>query len=875
MKANFRNSVALVTCALSGSAAADIIYSNLQDIAIPTGNWTGVTVTVNGGTINPFFGGVGVANDALFQPARIGTDPMATLLNLPVGTTLDASNGALKFATGVGGSQDHLGTQFSPGTEGYLGFNSNGKYGWMRVVFTYDTAGAVIKDWAYDNSASGGSVIVGRIQESVVDGTHNRVTLSPLGSEAFTLGSVLANASGKTNSVLKTGTGTTILTATNTYTGGTTIANGTLAFGNVAALNSSSALNLGVAGTSSGTLLYTGADGDLTRDINILGNGSDTIRNSGSGLLTLSGTLTTTGSALVLDGGGNGITLSGSLVGGNLQTLGKVSLGGNALPAGSSLTVGADSQVALPTGNQTVVGLSNGSSTSAIVGSSASTSSTLTVALTTGTNTFSGVLGGSTDAEKNLGLTKSGDGTLILAGSTPNTFTGVTTVSGGTLQLNKVNKDGHVIAVGGALLIQGGTVEIAASGQLAGTTAITLSSGNLNFGAASGLTNSFGTFTNSGGTFVTGANTLTGTGATVTWSGGTNTISAGGTTSDPHWVISGGTNTVNAGGTLEVASGTSTVGLYFGGTASPTVTLDSSSGTAGRILLNQNLTVDSTLTSGTAQILSGGSGTNPGFIDLQGGPRTFDINNGSVATDMLVSAAITNGGLTKTGGGTLELTGTNAFGGNTLVSQGTLALSGSGSIASSPVIAVQSGATLDVGGVTGGWAVGSGNAQTLTGSGGVTGATTIGSFGTHNAGDASVNSGVGTQNFSGALNYASGSIFEWDLNANSTSTGFDTVGGLGAITVNPDNTVFKIILGTNVQMSNPFWSTPGGQTWTMASIFGTPFSGAFQRVETSPIVSQYGSFTISGTELVFTAVPEATNALVGLLLGAALMRRRR
>jgi fibronectin-binding autotransporter adhesin len=405
MKANFRNSVALVTCALSGPAAADIIYSNLQNTVIPAGDWTGVTVTVNGGTINPFFGGVGVANDAFFQPARNGTDPLATILNLPVGTTLAASNGTLKFATGAGGSEDHLGTPFSPGTEGYLGFKANGNYGWMRVVFTYDTAGAVIKDWAYDNSISGGSIIVGRIQESVVDPTHNLVTLSPQGSETFALGSVLANASGKTNSLLKTGAGTTRLAATNTYTG-------------------------------------------------------------------------------------------------------------------------------------------------------------------------------------------------------------ATTVSAGTLVVN-----GDQSAANGA---------VAVSGKLAGTGTV------------------------------------------------------------------GGVTTIQAGGTLA-----------------------------------------------------------PGAVDA-----------------------------------------------------------------------------------------------------------------------------VGTQNFSGSLNFASGSIFEWDLNANSTSTGFDTVGGGGAITVDPENTVFKIVLGTNVQMSDPFWSTPGGQTWPMTSIFGTSFSGSFKTVE-SPDVSQYGSFAISGTALVFTAVPEATNALVGLLVGAALMRRRR
>jgi autotransporter-associated beta strand protein len=194
--------------------------------------------------------------------------------------------------------------------------------------------------------------------------------------------------------------------------------------------------------------------------------------------------------------------------------------------------------------------------------------------------------------------------------------------------------------------------------------------------ADGGLTNTFRTLTNTGGTFYTGRNnTLIGTGASVYWSGGTNTIAAGSTVSDQHWVITGGTNTVNATGTLTVAAGaTAPMGLYFGGTASPTITLESSAGTAGRILLNQDVTVDTTLTSGTAQILSGGTLANPGFIDLQGGTRTFTVNDGDAATDMLISTLIQNGSLTKAGAGTLVLSGANSYTGTTTVKDGTLTL---------------------------------------------------------------------------------------------------------------------------------------------------------------------------------------------------------
>jgi autotransporter-associated beta strand protein len=74
-------------------------------------------------------------------------------------------------------------------------------------------------------------------------------------------------------------------------------------------------LNLGVAGISSGVVQYTGASGTLSKNVFALGNGSDTIQNAGSGLLTLSGTLTKNGTVLRLWGGAQGITVTGVITG--------------------------------------------------------------------------------------------------------------------------------------------------------------------------------------------------------------------------------------------------------------------------------------------------------------------------------------------------------------------------------------------------------------------------------------------------------------------------------------------------------------------------------------------------------------------------------
>lgn len=219
-------------------APAAVIFSGLQNIAIPT-DFTGIYLDLDAGTtstsesagwdINPFFGGVGVANNTVFQPARTGTTNTAPILGLAVGATVDV---AQLFSTGYGGSQTHLGPQFAAGQEGYFGFRfttnapAGPYYGWMRVVFTGNLAGALIKDWAYENG--GGTIVTARVAQSAAVSGAQVVTLSPGTGETFTLGSALTNTGGNTNSLVKTGLGTASLAGPTTYTGSTTVSGGTL-----------------------------------------------------------------------------------------------------------------------------------------------------------------------------------------------------------------------------------------------------------------------------------------------------------------------------------------------------------------------------------------------------------------------------------------------------------------------------------------------------------------------------------------------------------------------------------------------------------------------------------------------------------------------
>jgi autotransporter-associated beta strand protein len=228
-----------------GNASAELIYSNVRDIAIPanfagvyldveTGNWnTNMNSPQSGWDINPFFGGSAIWNSPNFQPVRSGTGAMDAVVNLAEGSLVTSTSTYSTFVQGAGGenpggagygvSDSHVGSgvgQFQAGQEGYLGFRLNGSsYGWMRVVFNGNTGGALIKDWAYDTS--GASIAVGNVKlngsDMALDSGNNNVTL----------GSAISDSNGSTN-VVKSGNGTTNLNGVNTYTGTTTVEAGRL-----------------------------------------------------------------------------------------------------------------------------------------------------------------------------------------------------------------------------------------------------------------------------------------------------------------------------------------------------------------------------------------------------------------------------------------------------------------------------------------------------------------------------------------------------------------------------------------------------------------------------------------------------------------------
>ena len=165
----------LVLPGLAGFLAAGsvcrgaVVYSGVQNIVIPT-TFDGVYVDIDDGStsttpftgwdINLFFGGVGLGGSSAFQPARSGTGVSDPVIRVGL---FDQISGSLSYAGAVEtGSSTHLGMpgNFQAGQEGYLGFRfttniSSGPYfGWMRLTLTANTAGAVIHDWAWENSGA-------------------------------------------------------------------------------------------------------------------------------------------------------------------------------------------------------------------------------------------------------------------------------------------------------------------------------------------------------------------------------------------------------------------------------------------------------------------------------------------------------------------------------------------------------------------------------------------------------------------------------------------------------------------------------------------------------------------------------------------------
>ena len=642
------------TAILSIGANSDTVglvsLKNGASITGSGGTLTGSSYAVESGSISSILGGAGIVlNKTTSGTVTLsGVNTYTGATNITTGTLKLSGAGSIATSSGVlvsaGATLDLNGTNQTitlGASAGTIANNSGGGTSVLTFNGTANSGSPLIVDSTSNPGGNVAVVVTASSQNFNVANTYSGGT-TVNGGAFFYLGSAGTQA----------GTGTITLSASTSglLGNGITIANDISGAGYIGD-NVNGAATITLTGTlnTSGIVTFRNAanvydfagsgNSTLSGSIGTLGgtNGTSSagrIIKSGSGTLTLSGasiyTGTTTISAgtLKLGAAGSGAnTPLGTTAAGTLVTgTGTLDLAGFTLVTAEALSLagtGTSSSGALANsggaatygGLLTLTGNASIVATGNIILANAGTITGSGFGLTLdGTATGSSIA--SIIGTGAGTLTKTGNGTWSLA--IANTFTGATTVNGGNLALN----------LAGAIA------------NSATNTVTVNNGGTLTFGAASMwgnyvqtaapltplVVNAGGTVTNSGN-FTTPLGLLTLNGATLTNIGGSNVPLLGG------YVFKG---TVTVGGTS---------GSFISGTA------------------------NNTLGSGTA---------------IMG--ATFDVGVTGATTDLTVSTFLSNGFsagstaqasfLTKTGLGTMALSGANTYTGVTTVKQGSLVLFG-------------------------------------------------------------------------------------------------------------------------------------------------------------------------------------------------------
>lgn len=691
----------------------------------------GGTIILNG--TNSFSGTLDIHNGAVRAVDGIGLPSSVNLRmgSLVVGGYLETSGTFTRALGSAAGQVQWLNSIYGPTTYVSGGFSAvNGPL----VVALGGTASPQTFQW---NSASVHNTTVLSLQNS--SATSTLTWLGPIdlnggarqinndGGFAATISGVISgNAS---SSLTKTGTGTLVLTASNTYGGTTTVSAGTLQIGSGGTTGALAASGT-IAGSAGATLAFNRANTAASGvDFAAVIGGAINVAQLGTGTLVLNGANTYTGTTSVN---------AGTLQIGNNGTTGSLST--------SSVITGS-------------------------AGATLAFNRTNTVA--SGTD-FASTIGGA------LNVAQLGSGTLVFSGA--NTYTGTTTLSAGGLLLSNTNAvQNSTVAVGGGSILFDASVtgNSFVLGALSGTGGINLQN---NAGTPASIALAAGG--NNASTTYQGAITSGGTGSSTFTKQGSGTLTldpgVGQSSSVGAFSVTNGAVRLTS-GTLSVTAANS---LRVGSSTGPTFTLD-----GGQLLTSSGSPYIGgdfggrgtfTLTSGTWTNTSGfisikygagGDGSvlnvNGGLVDSSqiqlgqnGGTSTLNLNGGVIAVDYLfntnlptsvlnlnggilrakstqanfinltsgststvnvlaggaiidtssfnstilmplLSGTSNDGGLTKQGAGTLTLSATNTFAGATSINAGTLAFDRIAALATTSGITIGSGAGLTYSGAAG------------------------------------------------------------------------------------------------------------------------------------------------------------------------------
>jgi autotransporter-associated beta strand protein len=383
------------------------------------------------------------------------------------------------------------------------------------------------------------------------------------GSATQPVGAIEALSTRTTNTVIGNSTGSKA---------GTLILNG-------ATVNSVSNVVLRNAGSGTTTLLNTGFNGSgLAMGVSLGNTTENVILLDSSGGITISSTITGANRRLVLAGSGTGTlllsasnTYSGTNTLNNANSVWKLA-NANALGANGNALVMTTGTLDLASFSPTIGSLSGAGGR--ITNSTASTTATVT-ATSTVTGTFAGTI---VNGSGTTAFTKQGAGTLVFTGA--NTYSGLTTISGGVLQIG----DGTTV------------------GSIAGNVS---NSGTLSFNRSNSLAYS-GTISGAGAVVQAGSGDTTLSGNSSGFAG-TTTVSAGTLKANGNL---GGTVSVSSGATLAGSGTVGAVAITTGATLSP--------GTSPGTLTTGNMT------------LAGGGNYNWQLFDATGSAGTaYDTISGT------------------------------------------------------------------------------------------------------------------------------------------------------------------------------------------------------------------------------------------------------